>query len=213
MPPKVKICGLSTRETVDAAIAGGASHIGLVFFPRSPRNVTVDQAAALAAHAARRIKLVGLFVDPEAGFLDSVLEAVRLDAVQLHGQEQPAVSAGIRAAHGLEVWKAIPVRSSADVRIASIFQAAADLILYDAKPPEGPSLPGGTGHRFDWNLLQGYQHPLPWGLAGGLDWLNLAEAVAVTGAPLVDVSSGVETAPGVKNVDKIAAFLKAAADL
>jgi phosphoribosylanthranilate isomerase len=213
MPPAVKICGLSTMQTVDAAIAGGASHIGLVFFPKSPRNVTVEQAAALSAHAARRVKVVGLFVDPEPGFIDRVRETVRLDVIQLHGQERPALVARLRSTQGLEVWKAIPVRTSEDVRSASIYRGSADLILYDAKPPEGATLPGGTGHRFDWSLLQGVRHPLPWGLAGGLDIPSLALAVAVTGAPLVDVSSGVESAPGVKDVDKIAAFLKAAAGL
>lgn len=213
MPVRAKICGLSTPEAVDAAIAGGASHIGLNFYPQSPRYVGIEQAAALAARAAGRIAIVGLFVDPEPEQIDAVRAQVRLDALQLHGDESPQLAAQLRTRNALPIWKAIGVRAAADLSAASRYRDAADLILYDAKPPEDAGLTGGTGTRFDWTLLRGVHHPLPWGLAGGLDASNLAEAVRTTGATLVDASSGVERARGVKDVDKIAAFLKAAHQL
>jgi phosphoribosylanthranilate isomerase len=213
MPPQVKICGLSTPETVDAVIAGGASHIGFVFFAKSPRNVTPEKAGALAVRIGGRAKVVGLFVDPTPDFIASVRNHVRLDILQLHGEERPALVSQIGMANGLEVWKAVPVRTSADLAGASKYRGAAQRILYDAKPPKGAELPGGNGMRFDWALLRGHKHPLPWALSGGLDARNLAEAVSITGATLLDVSSGVERAPGIKDVDKIAAFLKAASQL
>jgi phosphoribosylanthranilate isomerase len=205
-----KICGLSTPETLDAAIKHGASHVGLVFFAKSPRNLSPDQASAIAARVPPHVKSVGLFVDPNADDLARVLTQVNLDILQLHGHEAPETVARLAKTHGREVWKAIPVRTAADRDAAARYRGAADMILYDAKPPEGADLPGGNGLRFDWSLLSGHRHPLPWALSGGLDAGNVAEAIRVTGAPLVDVSSGVESAPGVKDVDKIAAFLKAA---
>jgi phosphoribosylanthranilate isomerase len=213
MPIQTKICGLSTPETIDAALKGGASHIGLVFFPKSPRNVQADQAAALAARVAGRAQVVGLFVDPEPGFVASVQAQVGLDIIQLHGSESPAQVAAIRAAQQCDVWKAVPVKTRADLALAAAYRGAATHILYDAKPPKGADLPGGTGLRFDWKLLEGASHPLPWILAGGLDAGNVAEAVRITGATMLDVSSGVESAPGIKDVDKIAAFLKAAREI
>jgi len=211
MPVTAKICGLTTPETLDAAIAGGASHVGFVFFPKSPRNVAPAQAAALAERAGRRVKIVGLFVDPNPAEIDAVRAQVRLDALQLHGSEHPALVSRLRMAHGVEVWKAIPVRVNDDVNSSRKYLGAATRILFDAKPPAGAELPGGTGMRFDWSLLSGFQHSLPWVLSGGLDSRNVREAARVTGAELVDVSSGVETAPGVKDVAKIAAFLQAVA--
>ncbi len=205
-----KICGLSTIETLDAAIKHGASHIGFVFFAKSPRNLTPDRAAALAARVPRHVKSVGLFVDPTADDLARILAQVRLDVLQLHGHESPETVARLAKTHAREVWKAVPVRTAADRDTAARYKGAADLILYDAKPPEGADLPGGNGLRFDWTLLSGHRHPLPWALSGGLDADNVAEAIRVTAAPLVDVSSGVESEPGAKDVDKIAAFLKAA---
>lgn len=206
MPVLTKICGLSTPETLDAALAGGASHVGFVFFAKSPRNVSPEQAVALVARTAGRARTVGLFVDADAGFIDAVRRQTHIDVVQLHGAETPAFAAAL----GGEVWKAIPVRTGADLTAAAQYRGAASHILYDAKPPKGADLPGGTGMRFDWTLLSGHNHPLPWILAGGLDADNVAEAVRVTGATMLDVSSGVERAPGVKDVDKIGAFLKAA---
>ena len=153
------------------------------------------------------------FVDPTPEDIDRVRAQVRLDVIQLHGDEHPALVSRIAMTNGLEVWKAVPVRTAADLKIASKYCGAAKLILYDAKPPVGSDIPGGNGLRFDWELLRGHTHPLPWALSGGLDAQNLAEAVRITGASLVDVSSGVESAPGVKDVDKIAAFLKAASQI
>ena len=213
MPVLTKICGLSTSETLDAAIAGSASHVGFVFFAKSPRNLSPEQAASLAARVPSHVKSVGLFVDPTADDIDRVRAQVRLDVLQLHGDEQPALVSRLAVASGLEVWKAVPVRTATDLKAAAKYRGAAQRILYDAKPPEGADLPGGNGLRFDWELLRGHAHPLPWALSGGLDAGNLAEAVRITDASLVDVSSGVESAPGVKSVAKIAAFLKAASYL
>jgi len=204
-----KICGLSTPETLDAAIAGGASHVGFVFFPKSPRNISIDQAAALAGRVAGRAKIVGLFVDPEPAQIDVVRASVHLDALQLHGEEHPALVASLQMRHGIEVWKAVPVRTAADLAVSHKFRG--HRILFDAKAPKGSDIPGGNGLRFDWTLLRDFRHTSPWLLSGGLDARNVSEAVRITGATLVDVSSGVETAPGVKDVDKIAAFLKAVA--
>ncbi len=211
MSVQTKICGLSTPATLDAALAGGASHIGLVFFGKSPRNVLPDQAGALAARVAGRAKVVGLFVDPDPDFVAAVRMQVHLDILQLHGDEHPALAAQLGMSNGLEVWKAIPVKTRDDLSVAATYRGAAQRILYDAKPPKGADLPGGTGMRFDWGLLQGFAHPLPWILAGGLDPNNIRDAIAQTAATMVDVSSGVESAPGQKDVAKIAAFLKAAA--
>ena len=213
MPVLTKICGLSTPETLDAAIAGGASHVGFVFFAKSPRNLSPEQAASLAARVPSHVKSVGLFVDPTADDIDRVRAQVRLDVLQLHGDEQPALVSRLAVASGLEVWKAVPVRTATDLKAAAKHRGAAHRILYDAKPPEGADLPGGNGLRFDWELLRGHAHLLPWALSGGLDAGNLVEAVRITCASLVDVSSGVESAPGVKSVAKIAAFLKAASQL
>jgi phosphoribosylanthranilate isomerase len=210
MPIQTKICGIKTPDALDAIIAGGASHIGLNFFPKSPRYLTAEQAGALIKRAAGRVTVVGLFVEPDPDFIDAVREEARLDIIQLHGDEHPALVSRIRMQHGLEVWKAIPVKTAADLREAQKYRGSANQILYDAKAPMGADLPGGTGIRIDWTLLTGYAHPLPWILAGGLDPRNVADAVAITGANFVDVSSGVESAPGIKDVDKIAAFLKAA---
>lgn len=201
-----KICGLSTPETLDAAIAGGASHVGFVFFPPSPRNVTPDQAHALAARVPRHVRKVGVFVDPDDALLAAVLPF--LDTVQLH-KTSPERAASIAR----PVWAAVAVKTRADLDQAARYTGAAERILYDAKTPDGAALPGGMGLRFDWNLLQGVRHPLPWALSGGLDLASVAEAARITGADLVDVSSGVESAPGVKDLDKIAAFLRTVATL
>jgi len=208
--PTAKICGLSTEATLDAAIAHGASHLGFVFFPKSPRDVDPARAAALIARVPRHIAKVGVFVDPDDALLDHAV-ASGLDTLQLHGHETPERTAAIRARYGKPVWKAVPVRTRADLSDAAGYAYAADLILYDAKPPKGADLPGGMGLRFDWRLLDGFRHPLPWALSGGLDATSVAEAVHITGAKLLDVSSGVESAPGVKDVDKIAAFLQSVA--
>ena len=208
MPATAKICGLSTPENVDAAIAGGASHLGFVFFPPSPRAVAFDRAAALAARVPGHVARVGVFVNPCNALLERAIGAGALDVLQLHDTAANRVAA-IRQSTSKEVWAAVPVKTGADVNQARSFAGAADRILYDAKTPPGAALPGGMGVRFDWSLLDGFPHPLPWALSGGLDPGNVADAVRRTGAALVDVSSGVESAPGVKDVDKIGRFLHA----
>lgn len=207
----IKICGLSTPETVDAAVGAGASHAGLVFFPRSPRDVTPERARALTRRLPAHVRAVGVFVDPDDALIEAALFEGRVAVVQLHGSETPARAAGIARRFGVEVWKAVPVRTRADLALPAGFRGAADRIVYDAKPPAGAHLPGGLGLRFDWRLLDGFDHPLPWILSGGLDPANVADAVRVTGARAVDVSSGVEREPGVKDVDKIKAFCQAVA--
>lgn len=207
--PTIKICGISTPATLDAAIAARADHVGLTFVAASPRYLAPSDAAGIAARAAGRIGKVGLFVDATDSMIAEAVGAAQLDALQLHGSETPQRAAELRARFGVPVWKVIAVASAADIARADAYAGAADLILFDAKTPKG-ALPGGMGLVFDWSLLGAYRGELPWGLAGGLSIDNVAEAVRVTGAPLVDTSSGVESAPGVKDVDKIAAFCKAA---
>lgn len=206
----VKICGLSTAETLDGAIAGGATHVGFVFFAPSPRNLSFERAAALAARAPDRVRRVGVFVDPDDETVDGAIRAGRLNALQLH-QTPASRIAYLRERTRLDTWAAVAVKTRADLDQARAYAGAADRILFDAKTPAGATLPGGMGVRFDWALLDGFRHAMPWALSGGLDAGNVAEAVRRTGAPLVDASSGLESAPGVKSVDKIAAFLQALA--
>jgi phosphoribosylanthranilate isomerase len=211
MSVEVKICGLSTLETVDAAVSAGADMIGLVFFARSPRNVTLDQAASLAAQARGKAKIVTLVVDASDAELRDIVAKVGPDLIQAHGTESPERIAEIGRLTGKPVIKAIRVKDAGDIAGASQFSRVADLILYDAKAPEtlGSSLPGGNGHAFDWELLEGEQRPA-FMLAGGLTPENVGEAIRVTGAPVVDVSSGVETAPGIKDIGLIRKFIEAA---
>lgn len=208
-PLAIKICGLTDAAALDAAIRARADHAGFVFHPPSPRHLSLPDAAALSARAEGRIQRIGLFVDADDATLTEALAAVPLDGLQLHGSETPARAAQIRAGFGLPVWKALAVAARDDVAGASAYAGAADLILFDAKTPKG-TLPGGMGLSFDWSLVANWKGPLPWGLAGGLTPDNVAEAIRLTGAPLVDTSSGVESAPGVKDVDRIAAFAYAA---
>ncbi len=210
MPATAKICGLSTIETLDAAVAGGASHIGFVFFPPSPRHLDFERAAALAGRAPGHVMRVGVFVDPDDALVEQAARAARLTAIQLH-KTAPSRVAALRQATGLETWAAVAVKTQADVAQARSFTGAADRILFDAKTPDAATLPGGMGIRFDWSLLDGVSHALPWALSGGLDSANVADAIRRTGARLVDASSGLETAPGVKDVDKITAFLQSVA--
>lgn len=211
--PAIKICGLTTADALEATIAARATHAGFVFFAKSPRNLALGEAPALAARAEGRIQRVGLFVDAGDAAIAEAITAARLDALQLHGEESPARAGQLRHRFGLPVWKAIPVASAADIARAQDYAGAADLILFDAKTPRG-TLPGGMGLAFDWSLLAGWRgaagFPLGWGLAGGLTPDNVAEATHVTAAPLVDCSSGVETAPGMKDAALIARFCAAA---
>ena len=210
MTATAKICGITTPATLDAALAGRASHVGFVFFAPSPRDIALDRAAELAARAPDHVTRVGVFVDPDDALLDGAVAAGRLDALQLH-RTAPERVAAIRRRYDRETWAAVAIKTRADLDAAHAYLHAADRILYDARTPDSAALPGGMGIRFDWSLLDGFRHPLPWLLSGGLTPENVGEAVRRTGASLVDVSSGVESAPGVKDVDKIAAFLKAVA--
>ncbi|HEX6103010.1 MAG TPA: phosphoribosylanthranilate isomerase [Alphaproteobacteria bacterium] len=209
-----KICGINSPAAAVAAAAGGAAYIGLVFYPPSPRSVTPETAAQLAALVPERVGRVGLFVDPTDDELQSVLSRVPLTMLQLHGRESPARVAEIKRRFGLPVMKAIGVAAPEDRDAAASFLGVADWLLFDAKPPKDPgALPGGNARPFDWRILAGRSWPLPWMLSGGLTANSLADAVRITGAPVVDVSSGVEDRPGVKNPDRIRAFLEAAARL
>lgn len=207
--PAIKICGIREAAALDAAIAARADHVGLVFVAGSPREVSPAQAAALAARGLGRVGLVGLFVDAGDALIAEAVAAGRLTALQLHGSETPERTAQLRARFGRPVWKALPVAGRDDIARGHSYAGAADLILFDAKTPKG-SLPGGLGLSFDWTLLSAWKDAMPWGLAGGLTPDNVAEAVRMTAAPLIDTSSGVESTPGVKDVDRIAAFCKAA---
>jgi phosphoribosylanthranilate isomerase len=207
----IKTCGLSTPQSVDAAIGAGASHVGFVFFPKSPRHVDAERMGSLALRVPEHVGRVAVTVNPDDELLANLVRAGRLSAIQLHGDETPERVAAVRRLLDIPVWKAIPVKTRADLDAGAAYLGAADMLLYDAKTPRRADLPGGMGLRFDWTLLQGFRPQMPWGLSGGLDPANVAEAVAVTGAPLVDVSSGIESAPGIKDVDKIAAFCNAVA--
>ena len=206
--PRVKICGLSTPDTLEAALLAGADMIGLVFFPRSPRHVSLEAARALAEQARGRAGIVALTVDVDDTALDAIVQAVVPDWLQLHGREHPMRAQAVRQRFGIRTIKAIGLSTAADLTAADPFATAVDQILFDAKPPERSSLPGGNGVPFDWTMLKGYAGPYM--LSGGLTPDTVAEAVAVSGAGAVDVSSGVERMPGLKDPGLIRAFVAAA---
>lgn len=204
----IKICGLSTPNTLDAAVGAGATHIGFVFFARSPRNLSPENAAGLAARVPAHVRRVGVFVDPDDALLDAAMPA--LDIIQLHGTEGIDRAAAIRARYRRPLWRAAGVASAADIRAANgSARGVCDLLLLDAKAPTSAPLPGGNGLRFDWRLVEAARPDLPWGLSGGLDATNVGEAIRGCGPALVDVSSGVEDAPGIKSAAKIRAFIAA----
>jgi len=207
---EVKICGITDDDAMEAAMEAGADYIGLVFYPPSPRAVTPEHAAELVEFTPGEVTKVGLFVDPDDATLDRVLTRVRLDLLQLHGSESPERIEAIRLEYGLPVMKVVPVAGLADLAAADPFLAVCDRLLFDAKPPKGATLPGGNAVSFDWTVLAGLRWGLPWMLAGGLTPANVAEAIRISGATAVDVSSGVESAPGVKDPALIRAFIKAA---
>lgn len=207
---RVKICGLTRSEHVAAAAEAGAGYVGLVFFPKSPRHLSIEAARDLALEVPIGVAKVGLVVNPTDAELDAILEAVPLDMIQLHGKETPERVAEVRARTGLPVMKAVGVAEAADLDQLPAYEAVADQILVDAKAPKGADLPGGNGLSFDWRLIAGREWSRPWMLAGGLTPENVAEAVRLTGAMQVDVSSGVESAPGVKDEALIRAFIAAA---
>ena len=210
MTALVKICGLTDARAVEAAVEAGADFVGVVFFRKSPRFIEPEQAAALLAEVPRRIKKVGLFVDAEDALFERVLKNVRLDLLQLHGKEPPARVAALRAQWGIAAMKVIGASAAADLDAAKPYLDIADRLMFDAKPPPGATRPGGNAVSFDWTILAGRKWPLPWFLAGGLTARNVARAIRLSGAKAVDVSSGVESAPGVKDPRKIRAFIRAA---
>lgn len=207
---RIKICGLTEAAHVAAAAKAGARYAGFVFFPKSPRNVTPEQARGLALMAPPGLAKVALTVDADDALLDVILADVPLDMLQLHGNETPARVAELRARYGLPVMKAVGVRDAADLPALEDYAQVADQLLVDAKPPSGADLPGGNGLAFDWRLIAGRRWARPWMLAGGLTAVNVAEALKLTGAAQIDVSSGVESAPGVKDEQMIAGFVSAA---
>ncbi len=204
---RVKICGLSNATSVHAACLGGAGYVGFVFFEKSPRNVSIETARALAIAVPPGIAKVALTVDASDAALEQITDVVSLDMLQLHGNETPERVSDVRAKFGLPVMKAIGVSDASDVAKIDLYSGVADQLLIDAKPPKTGDLPGGNGVSFDWRLIANRRWGSPWMLAGGLTPDNVAEAIALTGARQVDVSSGVETAPGRKDNALIARFL------
>lgn len=209
MSAHAKICGLTTPETLDAALAGGAAFVGAVVFPKSPRHIAPLHAATLFERARGRAKIVAVTVDADDALLTEIALILKPDLIQLHGSETPARAERVRMLTGAGTIKALPVRTEADFAAADEWEPFVDHLMFDAKPPEGSALPGGVGARFDWVMLAGRAYRHPWFVAGGLTPENVGEAIRISGAPLFDVSSGVESAPGVKDPALIAAFLEA----
>ncbi|MEJ6397107.1 phosphoribosylanthranilate isomerase [Yoonia sp. 208BN28-4] len=207
---RVKICGLRDRAGLDAAVSARAHYVGLVFFAKSPRHVDVADAVTLAQSVPTGIAKVALVVNADNAMLDHIVDAVPLDILQLHGSETPERVVEIKSRYGLPVMKAVGVATADDLANLDTYAGVADQLLVDAKPPKDATLPGGNGLAFDWQLIAGRRWPVPWMLAGGLTPDNVAEAVRLTGAAQVDVSSGVESAPGVKDAKLIADFCAAA---
>lgn len=206
----VKICGLNSAETVDAAVHAGVDYVGLNFHDRSPRKVTLEAASALAERMRGRVKIVALVPDAGDEQLAAIARAVRPDFIQLHGRETPDRVGAVRATFGIPIIKALPVAEAADFANVAAYEAAADMLLFDAKPAPGADRTGGHGVAFDWQLLKGRKFTRPWLLAGGLNSENVARAIHIADAPGVDTSSGVETAPGVKSAEMIRSFAAAA---
>ena len=207
-PVSVKICGISTVDDVRACAGAGANYVGLVFFEKSPRNITIPAARDLALAAPVGLAKVALVVNPSDAELDAIAGTVPLDMIQLHGRETPERVAEVKARYGLPVMKAVGIADANDLPKLESYFGVADQILVDAKPPKGGELPGGNGLSFDWRLIAGRRWPCPWMLAGGLTPENVAEAVKMTGTKQVDVSSGVEDAPGQKNAELIQKFVQ-----
>ncbi|UDF31405.1 UNVERIFIED_ORG: phosphoribosylanthranilate isomerase [Roseateles sp. XES5] len=206
----IKICGLKTEEAVDKALALGASHIGFIFFPKSPRNIEPSDAGRLAARARGKAKIVAVTVNADSDTLDEIVDQLSPDMLQLHGSESPERVLTVKAVYGLPVIKAFSVREADDLKRIDPYIGIADRFLFDAKPPAGSELPGGNGVSFDWNLMHLLDESVDYMLSGGLNKDNLAEAIRLTGAPGIDASSGVESAPGVKDLGLMEAFFEAA---
>jgi phosphoribosylanthranilate isomerase len=210
MSISVKICGITTPDAIDAAVTAGAVYGGLVFHPKSPRYVTLEQGRVLADRMRGRLKIVALITDMEDAGIEALVTAVRPDFLQLHGGESARRTAYIRGKFGVPVIKALAVAEAPDLAAAAEYEHTADMLMFDARPPKGAQRPGGHGAAFDWKILGGRTFTKPWFLAGGLDPDNVARAIELSGAKQVDVSSGVESAPGVKDSARIAAFINAA---
>jgi phosphoribosylanthranilate isomerase len=206
----VKICGLKTPEALDVALSAGADMVGFVFFEPSPRNVTVAAARALGAHVKGRARKVALTVNADDDLLAAIIESLKPDMLQLHGKETPDRVVVVRARFGIPVMKAIPIEARDDLSPVHLYAKVAEWILFDARAPREATRPGGLGKSFDWRLLEGLSLNVPFMLSGGLDAGNVEDALRITNAPAVDVSSGVERAPGVKDPEKIRAFVRAA---
>lgn len=210
MALQVKICGITGIEAADAALRAGADFVGLVFYPKSPRYVGAEKALGLGAHLRSRVRIAALVADASDDEIATALAAAKPDFLQLHGQESPARVAAIRARFGVPVIKAVAIADGHDFASVPAYEAVAEMLLFDAKSSASSTRPGGLGAAFDWQLLRGRTFARPWFLAGGLTADNVARAIRATDAPCVDVSSGVETAPGVKDPDAIRAFVAAA---
>ena len=204
---RVKICGITNKQDMDAIIKYDAHYAGLMFFEKSPRFVETELARQLSLHAGNKIKKVAVAVNPDTRFLDEIVERVPLDFIQLHGEEPPERVKEIKLKYQLPVIKAIGISEAKDLKLVSIFSKVSDQLLIDAKPPESSILPGGNGLRFDWNLIKNIEFDCPWLLAGGLNSKNAANAIDLTGATQLDLSSGVERSPGVKDDNKISSFM------
>ena len=206
----VKICGLKTLDALDAALDAGADLVGFVFFPPSPRNLGIEAAWTLGASVQARAKKVALSVDATDSELERVIEALKPDMLQLHGKETPDRVVAVRSRFGLPVMKAMPIEQKSDLAPIRVYEKVADWLLFDGRAPRDATRPGGLGKTFDWTLLESLDLKIPFMLSGGLDAANVAEALRITHAPGVDVSSGVERAPGNKDPEKIRAFVRAA---
>ncbi len=213
MPVRVKICGIRDREVLESAVEGGAAAVGFAFVSGSPREISPDAAALLSSAVPSGMLKVGLFVDADDEAIGRAAEASGLDVLQLHGRETPERVAELRTRFGRKVWKAVPVAGQADVQASFAFEGAADCLLFDARPPRGARLPGGNARAFDWSLLAAPLPDLPWMLSGGLTAGNVEEAVRISGARMIDLSSGVERRRGVKDPALVRAFLEKAATL
>jgi phosphoribosylanthranilate isomerase len=208
---EIKICGLRTEEALAAALAGGASHVGFIFFPKSPRNIEPAEAGRLRRLASGKAKAVAVTVDADDTTLDGIVKAMAPDVLQLHGSESLARITAVKARYGLPVMKALSIREKSDLDSVTVYAGIADRLLFDAKPPKGAELPGGNGMAFDWRLLSGVDPAVPYMLSGGLNAANIGEALTLARPSGIDISSGVESAPGVKDVRLIEAFFRAVA--
>lgn len=211
MTTDVKICGLKTAEAIDLAVELGATHTGFIFFEKSPRNIEPDDAGQLAERIRGKAKIVAVTVDADSDLLDEIISALSPDILQLHGNESPERVLTIKAVYGLPVIKAFSIRDADDLKKIEPYIGIADRFLFDAKPPKGSDLPGGNGVSFDWHLLETLDGSVEYMLSGGLNAENVGEALALTGARAVDISSGVESAPGVKDLKRMREFFAAVA--